>query len=245
MSTYDFNDIARYLEGLMQPDELNAFEQALSADASLQEKLSLYKDMQSSLAGHFSKDELQEQLQGSLQQMRKEFFPGSSAPAKSISAKPYLRYAIALAAVFTVGLVIWSPWKPGKFEKYADTQMPVPIVRGLNADTLLQQAAVSFNKKEYAAASALLQKVVQERTGDNAAHFYYGVSLMQTGRLDEARNIFDTLYQGASVFKYEAVFYKAFTYLKDNNRAACREWLQKIPPEAGAYKKAQELLRDL
>jgi hypothetical protein len=68
---------------------------------------------------------------------------------------------------------------------------------------------------------------------------------MHLGQTSEAEKIFTALYNGQSAFKYEAAFYLAVTYLKDGNKAASREWLQKIPADATNYGKAQELLRKL
>ncbi len=62
--------------------------------------------------------------------------------------------------------------------------------------------------------------------------FYYGVSLLQTNSIAGARNIFDQLYAGQSAFKFEAAFYLALSYLKDDNKAQCKEWLKKIPADA-------------
>jgi hypothetical protein len=76
-------------------------------------------------------------------------------------------------------------------------------------------------------------------------NFYYGVSLLQTNRIGEAREIFNQLYAGQSAFKFEAAFYQALSFLKEDNKALCREWLQKIPADAPNYNKAQELLKKL
>jgi hypothetical protein len=37
----------------------------------------------------------------------------------------------------------------------------------------------------------------------------------------------------------------ALSYLKEKNKPACIDWLNKIPADAGPYGKAQELLKKL
>jgi cytochrome c-type biogenesis protein CcmH/NrfG len=245
MSTFSYDDIARYADGEMQAGERLSFEEALSVDLSLQQRLDLYREVHASLQQHFGKDEQQEHLQQSLQEMRKEFFPVSSKPAKVVSFKRYLRSLTAVAAILVAVLFIWEPWRTDLFEDYATTQMVAPVERGENSETLLQNAAIAFNKEDFSTAARILQTVIQQQPGNSFAQFYYGVALLQTNQLAEARVIFDRLFQGASVFKYEAAFYQALTYLKEDNQQACREWLQKIPTDAGNYEKAQSLLNKL
>ena len=53
------------------------------------------------------------------------------------------------------------------------------------------------------------------------------------------------LYSRVSLFKYDAAFYMALSYLKEKNKPGCKEWLNKIPADAGPYSNAQELLKKL
>jgi thioredoxin-like negative regulator of GroEL len=142
-------------------------------------------------------------------------------------------------------IIIWQPWKPGLFREFSEISMAAPAERGSSGDDLLQQAVDAFNKKEYAGAASILQQVKQQDTANSFVDFYYGVALLQTDRLPEARGIFNQLYAGQSAFKFDAAFYQALGYLKENNKTGCREWLQKIPSDAPNYNKAQELLNKL
>jgi tetratricopeptide (TPR) repeat protein len=245
MKTYDINDIARYAEGELPAEERQAFEQALAADNNLQQQLALYREVHASLQQHFTTDAQQDQLKGTLLDMRKEFFPAAAKPAKIVSINRTLRYAVGIAAIFIITLFIWQPWQPSLFARYAETNMVNPAERGNDTDTLLQQAAVAFNQKEFAKAARLLEPVVRQDSTNSFANFYYGVVLLQTQQPVKARDYFTNLFAGESVFKYEAAFYNALTYLKEDNKTACKEWLQKIPADAGNYKKAQTLLQKL
>jgi tetratricopeptide (TPR) repeat protein len=243
MST--FNDISRYADGDMTAYERSAFEAVLASDESLRQELALYREVHGSLQQHFSADVQRDQLQGTLHSLQGEFFGEASQPAKMVSIKRWLRGAVAVAAVLIAVVFMWQPWKPGLYNEFAETSMVAPAVRGENTDNLLQEAATAFNKKEYAKAATLLQQVKQQDPANSFVNFYYGVSLLQTNRITEARELFNQLYAGQSAFKFEAAFYQALGYLKEDNKTLCKEWLQKIPADAPNYSKAQELSEKL
>lgn len=243
MST--FNDIARYAEGEMTAEERSAFEATLASDVTLQQQLALYREAHDSLLQHFSADGQREQLQGTLHSLRGEFFNESSQPAKVISMKRWLRGAVAVAAVLIAVVFVWQFMQPDLFEKYAETRMTLMTERGLPEDELLMNGVTAFNNKDYTSAANMLAQVRQKDTTNSFVSFYYGVTLLQTNRISEARTIFNQLYAGQSAFKFDAAFYQALTFLKEDNKDLCKEWLQNIPADALNYNKAQELLKKL
>lgn len=242
MST--FNDIARYAEGEMTAEERSAFEATLASDATLQQQLTLYRVTHDSLQQHFSADGQREQLQGTLHSLRGEFFNASSQPAKVVSMKRWLRGAVAVAAVLIAVVFVWQFMQPDLFKKYSAITMAA-AERGEQENALLMNGVTAFNNKDYTSAANILAQVRQKDTTNSFVSFYYGVSLLQTNRIPEARTIFNQLYAGQSAFKFEAAFYQALTFLKEDNKDQCKEWLQKIPADALNYNKAQELLKKL
>lgn len=242
MST--FNDIARYAEGSMTAEERTAFEAALASDEALRRQLSLYREVHGSLQQHFGANEQHEQLQGTLHSLRGEFFNGSAQPGKVVSMKRWLRGAVAVAAVLIAVVFVWQYMQPDLFEKYSENNM-VLAERGEQAEGLLLNAETAFNKKDYSLAAQLLAQVRQKDTANSFVNFYYGISLLQTNRIAQATEIFNQLYAGQSAFKFEAAFYQALRFLKEDNTSMCKEWLKKIPADALTYNKAQELLEKL
>lgn len=239
---YSFEDIARYAGDEMTAAERQSFETALAADANLRQQLDLYREVQTGLEQALGRDDRKEDLKTTLTNLGKEHF--QQPRAKLVSFKVYIRTAIAAAAV-TTAILIWRPWQPGLFNEYAETQMISTTVRGENTDTLLEKAATAFNKEEFETAAGLLQQVVQLQPGNSLARYYYGIALLHTGQATQSRTVLNEVYTGSSVFKYDAAFYIALGYLKEKNKPVCREWLKKIPPGAGSYDKANELLRKL
>lgn len=244
MKTYSLDDIARYAEGEMPAEESAAFEQALAADETLRTQLAFYQDVHDSMQHHFTKDAGQAQLEETLQQMRGEYFAKQSGPAKVVSINRYLKYAMGAAAVLLIALFLIKPWQ-SLYDQYSEVQMVNPAERGENTDSLLLQAYNDFSNKKFSEAAAKLSEVKTARPDDSYTAFYYGIAEMYAGRTAEARQAFGALYEGESVYKYEAAFYMAVSFLKEDNRSSAREWLQKIPADAANYRKARELLKKL
>jgi tetratricopeptide (TPR) repeat protein len=240
-----FNDIARYAEGDMTAGEQAAFEAALATDETLQQQLALYREVHGTLQQHFAHDTQREQLQHTLKDLRHEFFVTASAPAKVVPFKRYLQRALAVAAILIAVVFVWQPWKPSLFNEYAGTTMMAPVERGENASRALELGVAAFNAKDFKAAASLLQQARELDPTNSYIHFYYGIALLQTDQLAPARTIFTGLFEGESAFKYDAAFYQALTYLKEDNKGACKEWLQKIPADAPNYAKARQLLDKL
>lgn len=254
-SKYTIEDIARYAEGLMEADEITAFETALSEDQELQEQLLLYNEAHQKLEKHFASEEGEENLKVTLQDMRKEFFTedASATPVKQLS--PYRakvvkamwrKVAVVAAAAVLLAIFVWKPWEGRDlYTKYADTEMVSSVERGSHTDSVLTQATKAFNAKEYSSAATWLFEIVQADSTNSFAQFYYGVSLLQSGKTELARQTLTELSKGNSTFKYEAVYYMALSYLKEKDEANCKKWLMQIPADAGNYAKAKELLERL
>lgn len=249
------DDIARYAEGLMEHDEQMEFETALSEDSELQEQLLLYKDAHSKLEKHFAAEPGEEKLKVTLQDMRKEFFAeeNTGTPVKQLS--PYRakvvkamwrKVAVVAAAAVLVAVFVWKPWEGRDlYTKYADTEMVSSVERGSHTDSVLAQATKAFNAKEFSSAATYLYEVVQADSSNSFAQFYYGVSLLQSGKTEMARQALTGLAKGNSAFKYEAMFYMGLSYLKEKDEDNCRKWLKQIPAGSGNYGKVKELLEKL
>lgn len=245
MSQFNIEDIARYAEGLMEPEEKLLFESTLSSDDELRQQLALYRETHDALQHHFTKDERREELAQTLQQLRGEFFPATASAARVVSFKKYWRSAAAIAAIAVITVFVWQPWQTDLYQQYADTQMISSVERGDGTDSVVQKATIAFNQKEFSVAAPLLQQALAQEPDNSMLQYYLGIALLQSGKEDKARPVLTQVYNGTSAFKYEAAFYMALSYLKVKDKNNCRQWLQRIPADAGAYPKAQELLKKL
>ena len=118
---------------------------------------------------------------------------------------------------------------------------------GHEGDTalLMHQAAHQFNKGNFGNTIDLLDQVLAKDSLHTAARFYRGVSLMETGRQQEARKDLGIVYAGTSAYRYDAAFYTALSYLRERDKQQCLEWLLKIPQNASISWKAKQLKEEL
>jgi anti-sigma factor RsiW len=171
----------------------------------------------------------------------------SEAPikeAKTAALKPYLKW-LSVAAVLVIGLFVWAPWSSGLYEKYSFSKQMSVTERGADNQAQLSKAAELYNKGDYAEARKILGKEYMFNPQNPLLAYYFAITLIETGQSYEARTVLQHLFEGQSVFKYDAAFYAALSLLKEDKKAEAVQWLQKIPQENVNYAKAQELIAEL
>lgn len=251
MKAFDHDMINRFLEGEMNTAETTAFEVQMQQDADLRNTVELYREVNQILKMKLHPGGNEMALRNSLQAMRDEFFSGENVSEQSkVKIVPFRRTRwIAAAAAVCIGIVmltIWSPWKKqGLYEQYASIQMPGVVERGTPSDSLLKKATDNFNDKKFVEAIPLFETILKNDPQNSYVQFYYAVALQQGGQQDKARPELTLLFNGTSQFRYDAAFFMALSYLKENDATTCREWLHKIPEDAGSYDKARDLLKEL
>ncbi len=247
MKEFDYDMINRYLDGEMNAEELKAFEAAMQQDAELKNEVALLKDVTTTLKTKLHPGENETALRNSLQEMNAKYFLQKTGQAKIVPLNRR-RWMTAIAAVLVIGLMVtvWQPWKKeDRYKQYADIQMPAIAQRGVVADSLLKLAVENFNNKKFAEAIPAFETVLKDSSQNTFIQYYYAIALLQNDNIEKSRTQLTELYNGVSLFKYDAAFYMALSYLKEKNKAACKDWLNKIPADAGTYSKAQELLKKL
>ena len=234
-------DIARFVEGDMEGEERNQFEASLRTNQDLQAGLDRYHDIHSSLKMKLTEDENEVKLKQTLSEVSKNHF---LYEARVIPMRRYLVWCSAVAAVFVLFL-IWAPWRKSLYRQYADTEMIAMTERGDTNGDQMQKAVEAFNQREFSEARVALEEVNNSKPGNSMVQYYYAITLIETGETQKARVILENLYKGTSVFKYNAAFYIALSYLKEKDEKNARLWLKEIPTEAAGYTKSQELLNKL
>jgi tetratricopeptide (TPR) repeat protein len=266
MATYDAAFIIRYVEDELTEAEKRQFEADLLTDPSLATQLSLYYEIKATLQLRLPQDAAGEALRSTLSDLNKSHFAhpaGQAQPVDSASPpgafrtipsgaartrRPVFRIAWITAAaaaaciIAVVGLLILpSRHNEDAFDRLGHTEMVSTTERGGNADSLLQQAAMFFNRQEFSRALPLLDKAVRTDSSSQLALFYRGVASWHTGAIDSARQDLGRVYNGESILRYEAAFYMALSYASQKNRAAAKEWLKRIPEGTPASNRAREL----
>jgi len=232
---------ARYVEGDMDQVERAGFEKRMQEDADLQQHLKDYNEIHQSLKIHLATDQ-KDQLIDTLNAFNEQYF---KAESKVVLMKQYIKWFTAVAAVLFAGLLIWAPWQEDLYHSYAIGNKMMVTERGAEKETRLDKAASLYNKGDYNAAKNLLEKEYTIQPNNAMLGYYYGISLIETAQINEGRGILLKIFAGESVFKYDAAYFIAMSYLKEKNRTGCKAWLQKIPAGTSHYNQAQELIKIL
>lgn len=243
MSTHDYLQISRYVEGDMNPEETLAFEKMLEQDESLKKETEFYKELNDTLRMKLHPDEQELEFKHTLDGLRSEFFKPT---AKLIPLRKKVLWIASAAATIIIILMIWSPWsQPDLYRQYASIEMGSAAVRGSLSDSLLAKATIDFNNKDFASSIPYFEELVRLDSSNSQLRFYYGIALMETNAIERARSEFGRLVNGSSLYRHDAAFYMALSYLKEGRLDLCREWLGKIPSQARVYAKARSLLSKL
>ena len=250
MNVNDISLIERYLAGELSNEEVQAFELRLSTDVEFAENFKLYKSIESEMQADEDEAELKEELSRHAKKYFGEEEKGKVIPIGPVRKKRWLYTAVAAAACVTL-LLIFKPWQEHKFsngELYAQYASPEDLpttLRGTNEDSLFSKATELYNKKDYVAALPLLDSITRAHPNEAQLQLALGVCYLQTNKFELAIDKFDSLAAGQSTYHYEAFAWKAYVYLKQNNKEACIAALKQIPAEAPNYEKAEKLIREL
>lgn len=242
MPETNYEHIELYLNDEMSPEEKQDFEQRLKQDNKLQDELRVYKEVNGILSRRINISEDEQRLRDQLQDKQSQYF-SSGAKVVPITSRRTRLYAIAsVAAVILIMITWWGPWQETSLNRYGQIEMTAPTVRSNEQSTGLTEAAHLFNDKKYKQALPLLDSAVQANPSDARSRFYRGVTLLHLDQEVKAREDLNTIYNGESIYQYDAAYYIALSYMQDNTDSS-RTWLQKIPQDAPIYPKAEKLLK--
>ena len=247
MKEFDYDMINRYLDGEMKPDEVKAFEILIQEDVDLLNEVKLVRDVNATLKMKLHPGENEISLRNSFEELNAEFFTGKVVTAKIIPLRRRI-WMTAVAAVFVMGLIltVWQPWEnKDLYKQYAAIQMPGVAERGAAADSLIKLAVKHFNNKKFKAAIPSFEIILKDSSKNTFVQYYYAIALLEDGEIEKSRIQLIDLFEGVSLFKYDAAFYMALSYLKEKNKPLCKDWLNLIPADTAPYNKAQELLKKL
>lgn len=231
---------ARYVEGDMDAAERAGYETQMENDADLQQHLVDYNYIHQSLKAKLAPDREDLLFRDTLSKFNDQYFKEKPV-AKTVSLKPYINWLTAVAAVLFLGLLIWAPWQASLYESFAGNSQMAVAERGAEKETTLDKAAGFYNVKDYESAKILLQKEYTTHPENAMVTYYYGKTLIETKAIAQGRVLLNNIYNGESAFKYDAAYAVALSYLKEDNKEACKIWLQKIPAGTTHYEKAKEL----
>lgn len=243
MATFENQWIIRYVDGDLSPEESEAFEAAMRTDPQLAAQVGQYRELKAVLQERLPADQTRDGLAQRIAPLNREYFqPGvSKPPAGKVRRLRWLAPVAAAACILVAVVLLWPGDYDHRLDQLGQTEMIGITERGVQTDSLLQEAAVFFNQKQFDKAQPLLNGAVVADTSSQLALFYLGIAAWHTGDLSLARSSLQQVYDRGSVLKNDAAFYMALTYAKEKNKTVALEWLRKIPEMAPEHMKANEL----
>lgn len=236
--TYTYSDIDAYLNGELNAEEQQRFEQELRSNAQLQEQVNAYRLLNGTVGKHQQAEQTLPELKKILDPLTHQYFKKERAKVFTMKRTMYMLAAAAsIVLILLVALPGTSP------DNYSFDDMPGAIVRGDENEKA--KAAQLFNNKQYAEAAKAFQKLKTTTPADAAVDFYLGISLLKTEQYAAALPLFEALANSTSVYSEDANFFAALNayHLQQNEKA--KQYAEKVKEGSRYWKNAKAINKKL
>ena len=261
-------EIDKYLDDIMTPEERKSFEEKVGNDSTLAEELKLQKDMRTvyddndwiegdtmvlkndeakQLSDFFRSDEassLKESIAGVMDENR----VAAGGRNKNFY---FLGIAASIIVLMTISIFVFS--ESNYNELYAQNigleEIPSMITRGEEENELINNAQVLFENKKYREAADVFSKYHNSDvdTIDPLSYIYKGVAHLELGEFDKALGQFELLEKTHTLQSKKADWYRAMVYLKQEEKEKLQQILLQITSDSTNYnfERAKALLDDI
>ena len=192
--------IQDYISNRLSEKQRQDFVALLEKDADLERKFNEHKALQNAFKLHEA-----ERLKNIL-----KAHENKKSPKKFYTSKPVI-YSIAALFLLLVGMTVYfNLSQQDLYNQFYDTYPNVyqPIVRG-NDKSDLTQAFVFYENENFSKANEMFAALLNQEYDPNV-DFYYGLSLMELGNVEEAINRFNGVQQNDQFqFKSELLWFQA------------------------------------
>ncbi len=246
MEELRYIEFESYLKNELTEIEKIAFEEKLQSDADFKQEFEIYKALETSLSSKFKNEESEQELRKTLTNLGTQFIKeevSTKKKSKVISLFNYKKLMVAASIALLISFFIFKNGNP-VYSDFANHTNLEFTVRGDNNQTITN-AETAFNAKNYKTAFAQLTVLEAQFPNDIEIQLYKGICLLEMDKFSQAETIFETISRGNSAFLTKATWYKALSYLKQEQFEACKNTLKTIPESAEEYTQAKKLLRKL
>ena len=233
-----------YLQGALSPEAKKTFESRLKTEPALNDAFIIFRDVNQHLSHHLSEERAA--FKDTLKTVADQHLDTSVAPKKPVKVirfNPW-KYAIAAAVIVLIGLTFMFSSGDPLYADYAFNES-ISLVERDGEGTAFAKAETAFNAKEYQEAITYFNAILASDDANAEVQYYKGIALVEVGKYDEADAIFSQLADGNTLYKDKATWYGALSKLKQGDKQACKQLLEKIPAGAEDHEVAQELLKKL
>lgn len=237
-----FEQAALYVVQALPESEREPFEAKLGEEPRLKEALRQTQEAADWLGRALTPDNTRRELGQLLIDQRQTWFYGKDRSMNKMGVYVML---ITVVAVCMASLLFISPWRKDIYRQFSSTEMVHSHITTNDTSRLLHQAAQHFNRQRYTRAIHFLNQVLEKDAGNAYARYYRGICLLELNQLNAGRTDLQTVYESPSAFRYDAAFYLALSYMKEQNKQQSMDWLLKIPDQAPVHWKAKRLLDEV
>ena len=240
MNEENYTLFDQYLQDEMTLVERSNFENQLLENQELALAFQNFKEIQAQLKNKFGLEAERNAFVANLKTIGDTHF--SNKKTKVITLKPWT-YLAAASVVLLLGLFLFNQSSNPNFNEFNQFEDAHFVERGEQAD-YLKQAEDAYNTKDYKKAISLFESILKEKKTAEIQYFY-GVSLLENNKIQEAEVVFNELQTGTSTFKNKAIWGLALAKLKEKDYKSCKKILLTIPADYENYDDVQRLLNDL
>ena len=240
MNEEHFLAFDQYLQGEMTDEDKLIFEEQMKSDPEMASAFETFKDLNLHLENKFGQTDELESFKDNVEKISKKHF--KKAKPKVIAFKPW-QYAAAASVAVLFGIMFLNQKSNPTFEDYNQPETAFFTERG-EANDNLKLAQDAFNSKNYKTAIPLFETIL--KTDQSAEiQYFYGVSLLEENKLQEAETVFTALGTGNSIFKNKAIWSLALSKLKQKDYKTCKKLLLTIPEDYEGNDEVDALLDEL
>ncbi len=227
----------RYVDGELDELEHRAFEDAMRGDVELQEYFSYYKEINRNIGM-----QLKEAL--IFPKFKKADTEEIYVEEKLKSDLDYLWF-LGWGLAIVLALLVWKPWKAELYEEFG-------LDRKIIASKLIsapyqgfEEAARFLEKRDYYEAKRIVSKSFTQNPEDFKLANYYAMLLIADNCLETGREVLYPFANTNSIYKYDAAYMLALSYLKSGDKEKCGYWLRLIDEKSSYYSQSVQLLNKL
>jgi len=208
--------IERYLDHTMEAGERVLFEEQLTKDTDLQEKVSEIRFLIETVETAALKSKL-ERFHESIEESQETIL---DAP-KSILIRERSKFPLfAIAATFLVlfGIFYFMNAESSSEKLFAKHFIPdpgLPTTMSTQTNYVFFDAMVNYKREEYTVAISKWETLLQEKSQNDSIHYYLGVSYLAVGNTEKALEHLQNLETVTnSIFTEDAIYYRALALIK-------------------------------
>ena len=236
--------IIDYLDGKLTAEERQSFELRLSKNPELAEEIDDLKSLEKGLHAAGMEDLLAE-----MDRWESEM---TSMQSKTQMWSRYYAVAAVLTLILVPAIWFFSSQKPTSEELFLAYYEPYEELLTSRSNTsdsitvLLNDGLNAYNQGKYRECSDMLKSYLNLNPQDHKVALYLAIAQLEIDQKEEAEANFVRAQQDP-VFKQQAQWYQALSYLKFSESEKAKALLEAISSTGGHYRKveAQKLLEDL